>query len=86
MSNFNRVSRNGNTLIDCAPRDFYYRCRSCKGSGVIEFYSKIELFDYVDSIRHDRKTKNLEPLTFKELLKMSKELYYHGRSCPECGD
>jgi len=85
MNNFDVVSRTGNTMIDCAPKDYAYECKYCNGTGRMEFTSLVELFDYLDDMRYKRRMRGLMTLTFRTWMSIARDAYENGVACSECG-
>lgn len=85
MSNFNKVCPNGNTMIDCAPKDYANECDMCEGTGRYYYKSLTELFDALDGYRYDRNKRGRAPLSFRAWLKIAREWWKEGVVCPECG-
>jgi len=84
MTNFGVVSRTGNTMIDCAPKDYVCECRYCYGTGRMQFESLVELFDYLDDIRYKRRMQGLRQFWFKQWMEIARDAYKNGVICPNC--
>jgi hypothetical protein len=81
---FNKACPSGNIMVDTWVNVKTVECGRCNGEGVVEW---TDMEDYTDAIGHEiyrlKKTGH-EPKTFRELIKLARQVKKDGKECDLC--